>query len=204
MRGRRSNRPYRKGILMVRILRIFVVMALLFAVATPALAKGHNAVPIKGTVMGEHGRFMFDPACAPEEPQPEDVWWRFSSIGVGQVSHLGTVEYFLTQCTMPGPDGFESAGTIKFTAANNDELEFEHTMLSQLEPPTEPPLGFTFEGEWVAVGGTGRFAGATGHGLLAGVGDVPDGVPTLGLPDGLMRVDFTGMIDYDASNRSSK
>lgn len=185
---------------MVRVLRIFVVMMLfVVAIATPAVAAGER--PIKGTVMGEHGIVMFDPTCHPEVG---DVWWRFSSDGVGQMSHLGRVEYSLTQCTVPGPDGFASEGTIELTAANGDKLYIEHTMLSQAEPPADPPLGFVMEGAWTAVGGTGRFASAAGSGTLAGLGDIPDGVPTLGLPDGLMQLSLTGGISYDPSDRSKQ
>ncbi len=185
---------------MVRILRIFVVMMLfVVALATPAAAARER--PIKAKVVGEHGIAMFDPTCQPEEG---DVWWRFSSDGAGQVSHLGRVEYSLTQCTVPGPAGYSSEGTIEFTAANGDKLYIEHTMLSQGEPPEGPLLGFVMEGVWTAVGGTGRFASASGSGTLAGLGDIPDGVPTLGLPDGLMKLRFRGEISYDPSDRSEK
>ena len=124
------------------------------------------------------------------------------------MSHLGKVHYSLTQCTAPTvPDGpvNRSAGTITLVAANGDELHLEHTMLSVLvfgEPG--PPLGFTFDGRWEAVGGTGRFAQAEGSGTLGGVGDIPDGKETLGFPDGLMKTNFKGRIDYDASDRSIK
>ncbi len=84
-------------------------------------------------------------------------------------------------CTKP--DRPESEGTIKVVAANGDELHLEHTMLSVLvfgEPG--PPLGFTFEGSWEAVGGTGRFAQAEGSGVLGGVGDSLTGRRPLVLP----------------------
>ncbi|NNG15946.1 MAG: hypothetical protein HKM89_05635, partial [Gemmatimonadales bacterium] len=155
---------------MVKVIRVFVVMTLLLVFAAPASAKGPNhQVPIKGTVMGEHVRVMFDEACS---PPPGAVWWSFSSDGEGQMSHLGRVEYSLTQCTSPSEDGtlFESVGTVTFTAANNDKLFIEHNMTSWWAP--DPPPGFIMEGNWWAVGGTGRFATATGHGTLNGVGDI--------------------------------
>jgi hypothetical protein len=175
---------------MVKILRIFVVMALLFTVATPALAKGPNRqVPTKGTVMGEHVLVMPDPVACPNHA------WSFSSDGEGRMSHLGRVEYSLTQCTSPNGDGtFGSVGQITFTAANGDKLFLDHTMTSWFAPDLPP--GFIMEGNWWANGGTGRFTTATGQGTLAGVGDIPDGLPSLGLPDGLLQLDFEGDIAY--------
>lgn len=190
---------------MVRVFRIFVVMTLLLvAFATPATAA--REVPIKGTVMGTHERVMFDPACAPAEPGPDDVWWSFHSPalsetapGIGIMSHLGRVEYELTQCTMPVGEALVSEGTVKFIAANGDELHITHTMTSFLAFDPDilgPPVGFVMEGEWTADGGTGRFTNSMGGGTLSGLGDIEDGMDSLGLPDGLLQVDFKGKIAY--------
>ena len=190
---------------MVRVFRIFVVMTLLtVAFATPATAA--RKVPIKGTVTGTHERVMFDEACAPAEPEEGDVWWSFHSPmisepspGIGIMSHLGKVEYQLTQCTMPVDEVFISEGTIKFIAANGDELYVSHTMTSSLEFDPDipgPPIGFAMAGEWTAYGGTGRFTNSMGGGTLSGFGDIPDGMDSLGLPDGLMELDFRGKIAY--------
>lgn len=181
---------------MVRIIRIFVVIMLLVAAAaTPAVAAGDR--PIKGTVVGEHGPPDFDaPGC------PEWGVWRYSSAGEGHMSHLGKVEYSLTQCTMPGPVT-TSEGTITFLAANGDELWLEHTMFGHLVGTLEHPDGFTFEGEWAAVGGTGRFTNATGSGELYGAGNVY-GLVDPAVPEGLMQTIFEGTIDYDPSDRSKK
>ncbi|MEN8041329.1 MAG: hypothetical protein ABFR95_07470 [Actinomycetota bacterium] len=175
------------------------MMLLLTAIAAPATAT--SEVPIKGTVMGEHGPPDFgDEACL-----DAGYLWRFPSAGVGQMSHLGRVEYELTQCTVPGPEGFASVGTVTFTAANGDQLWLEHTMLGQLIGDFDPdPDGFAFEGEWTAVGGTGRFAHATGSGMLHGIGDIPDGETVLDIPDGLAQFNFMGEIAYTASDSSMK
>ena len=79
-----------RGCLMVKIIRIFVVMTLLLVtMAAPASAKGpDHHVPIKGTVLGEHGPPNFEaPSC------PDWADWRYSSSGEGHMSHLGKVEY---------------------------------------------------------------------------------------------------------------
>lgn len=188
---------------MVRIFRIFVVMTLLLvAFAIPAAA-AHEG-PIKGTVMGEH----WEPDFTDKDCIAAGYLWRFSSAGeggVGQMSHLGRVaEYSLTQCSVPGPLGIESVGTVTFTAANGDELWIEHTMLSQIigEFPGGELHGFTFVGTWEADGGTGRFAHATGSGTLDGAGDVGDGVAYFdGIPDGLLQLNLTGSIAYDRSGK---
>ena len=167
------------------------------AFAAPAAAGPER--PIKGTVLGEHGPpDTSAPGC------PEWAEWRYSSAGEGQISHLGRVEYSLTQCTAPGPAGVASAGTITFTAANGDELLITHTMLSQMvAEPGAPPDGFVFEGAWTAVGGTGRFTSASGSGDLHGVGNI-FGVVDPSVPEGLMQINLVGTIDYDASDRSMK
>ncbi len=187
------------GAFRVGVFRISVVVAvLLVAFATPAAA-GPD-VPIKGTVMGEHERVLDDPACP-------GFAWRFFSDGVGLMSHLGRAEYDLTQCTNPvNESSFESVGTVTFTAANGDTLLITHGMSSRFVfgPDPGPPLGFTMEGEWEAVGGTGRFRNATGNGSFEGVGDIADEVADLGLPDGLLQLNFKGKIAYDASDRSRK
>lgn len=185
---------------MVKVFRVFgvvTVLALALAFATPAVAG--SDVPVKGTVMGEHVRVLDDPVC-------EGYAWSFSSDGVGQMSHLGRVEYELDQCTIPVGDDLESVGAMTFTAANGDELYITHAMTSRLVfgPEPGPPLGFEMEGEWEADGGTGRFLNATGDGFFNGIGDLLDGVDDLGLPDGLLQLNFKGDISYDASDRSGK
>ena len=164
-----------------------------------------RTVPIAGTVIGEHEVVMFAPTCV--VPDGADTWWQFSSNGHGNMSHLGRVEYDLTQCTYIGPTGPVSAGTIVFTAANGDTLTVAQSMSSVLiEEPPDPPVAFTVEGEWEVVEGEGRFLNAAGSGELVGRGDIPgDGVAYFAdLPDGLADFHFHGEISYDASDRSQK
>lgn len=183
---------------MARLFRILIALTMLVLTPFAVPAAAVPDLPIKGTVTGEHGPPDFGkPDC------PGWAVWRYSSHGVGTMSHLGRVEYSLTQCTVPGPVN-SSEGTITLMAANGDELYLEHTMLSEMVNGDSGPLGFTFDGRWEAVGGTGRFAHAAGSGTLGGVGDIPDGMETLDLSDGLMKTTFKGRIDYDASDRSIK
>lgn len=183
---------------MGRVFRVFIVLTvLILAFAVPAAAAPE--LPIRGTVMGEHGPPDFSkPGC------PDWAVWRYSSHGVGHMSHLGRVEYTLSQCTVPvGEVDNYSEGTIELVAANGDKLYLEHTMDSRLVfGDSGPPLGFTLMSTWEAVGGTGRFAHATGHGTFDGVGDIPGGGAQFGIPDGIAQFNFTGTISYDASDRS--
>lgn len=174
--------------------------------ATASRGQPEHLVPIAGTVTGVHEVDHAATGCA-VPPEAVDSW-RFSSWGTGQMTRLGTVDYFLTQCTyiLP-PTGPISAGTITFTAANGDTFVIAQNMQSVIIEglPGMPPLAFTAEGTWVATDqGTGRFASATGSGVLDGYGDIPDGVPYFDdLPDGVARFHFEGMIAYDASNRAN-
>lgn len=178
------------------ITRILVLATVLLLAFAAPMAAGPD-VPVKGAVMGEHTPPDFSkPGC------PTWAVWRFSSEGQGKLSHLGSVGYELTQCTTPGPDGFYSEGTIRFVAANGDELFLEHIMQGELVGDPAEPDGFTMGGTWVAVGGTGRFVHATGSGTFEGVGDIPDGGAPLGIPDGLAHLDFTGRLSYTAADRS--
>ena len=177
---------------MVKIMRIFVVMTLLLVtMAAPALGKGPDQqVPIKGTVLGEHGPPDFSaPDC------PGWAEWRYSSEGEGHMSHLGKVEYHLTQCTVSGPVT-TSEGNITFVAANGDELWLEHTMFGQMVGTMDHPDGFLFDRRvdgcrWDRHGSPMRavLAICTGLAILDEIVD-PD------VPPWLMQTNFEGDIAY--------
>lgn len=178
----------------------------LMATAAPVMAtrgQPDRMVPIKGTVTGEHWIVPMAEDCVDSDGAVD--WWRFSSAGSGQMSHLGTVDYFLTQCTyIVPPAGPVSGGTITFTAANDDTLVVAQSMQSEIIGEFPEPDAFTVTGGWDVVSGTGRFTSATGSGMLDGIGDIPNGVPYFDeLPDGLAQFNFHGEIAYDASDRSS-
>ena len=189
--SRALEEPHRKGILMKRVFRIFVIMIVVVLVLAVPAAAGRK-VPLKGTVLGEHGPPDYSaPGCT----APFDEW-RFSSAGEGHLAHVGDVEYSLTQCTVPGDDGYVySLGTITFTDAKGDTLVFQHGMRSEMVgAPDAPPDGFTMKGLWMADGGTGRYATAKGFGWFKGVGDIPNGEETFDIPDGLLELNFKGKI----------
>ncbi len=171
----------------MKIMRIIVAMSVMvMAFGAPAWAADEK--PITGTVMGVHWIDDTVPGCS----------WEFYSMGTGTMAHLGKVHYYLEQCTIAGPAGITSNGTITFTAANDDVLVLAHTMSSQVVGAFE---GFTVEGTWSVAGGTGRFEHADGNGSLSGFGDIPGGDMLFGL-DGEAVFDFVGDVAYDASDRS--
>ena len=104
-----------------------VVVALLLALAAPAVAQETGSapealepareVPIEGTVVGQHWINPSAPGC------DEGTSWRFYSSGTGQISDIGEVDYFLTQCTLFDPEGLSATsgdGITTFTSADGD------------------------------------------------------------------------------------
>jgi hypothetical protein len=112
------------------------------------------------------------------------------------MSHLGKVDYFLTQCAVFNPEDLTVTfgnGTITFTAANGDPLVIAQVGSSEIFVDSDGAfIGFTVDGTWDAVGGTGRFTHATGSGSFDGIADIP----------GDAIFNFAGEIAYDASDRS--
>jgi hypothetical protein len=165
-----------------------VAVALLLALAAPAAAQETEAVSMEGTLVGAHWPDETAPAC-----DLPDTSWRFKIVVSGQLSGLGEVEAFTTHCTVFDAEG--GAATLydrmtMLTTADGDTLAVVHDL-----PGGEVFVdddgqftGFTLDGTWEAVGGTGRFMHAAGTGTLVGAADIP----------GDIVLDFTGEITLDA------
>lgn len=179
-----------------RVVALLTVLVMALAGAAPASGartESHD-VPFMGTVVGaEQGRIFPGEPGFPEEC--EGYTWYFFASGIGKVTHLGKVAFELEHCTTEISREFTEweGGTITFTAANGDTLTLTESGESELLFPNGgPPTGFTYVGAWEVVDGTGRFESAAGSGGFDGFGDIP----------GDLVIDFTGMISYDASDRS--
>lgn len=85
-------------------------------------------------------------------------------IGDGRALHMGkTSSFTLGTITPTGPTTATGASTATVTAANGDQIVFENVFAGGLVGGT-----FFFEGSYTVLGGTGRFAGATGSGRMVG------------------------------------
>jgi hypothetical protein len=95
----------------------------------------------------------------------------------GHATHLGQFTGAVSHCVRDGSLDFTD-GRFVFTAADGDELHGTH---SGSFVPTAAPKVFDFAGRVAFVGGTGRFADATGDGALAGRIDMSTGVAAVSI-----------------------
>jgi hypothetical protein len=164
-----------------------VAVALTLALAAPAVAQetesASEAVSMEGTLVGAHWPDETAPAC-----DLPDTSWRFKIVVSGQLAGLGEVEAYSTHCTIFDAETYYNRMTM-FTTVDGDLLAVVHDL-----PTTEVFVGdegqftgFTLDGTWEAVGGTGRFMHAAGTGTMAGAADIP----------GDIVLDFTGEITLD-------
>ena len=80
--------------------------------------------------------------------------------GTSQMIHMGrSAQVGTLSLGAPTPNGLPGSGTVKITAANGDTVTFKYTGF--LNPNTGEGSG-----PLTIVGGTGRFAGATGSGTF--------------------------------------
>jgi hypothetical protein len=113
---------------------------------------------------------------------------RQEDTGVCQLSHLGRTVLHATRVVNLA-NGTQTA-QITYTAANGDVLRA--TAVGSSSPPG--PTSFLFTGTTTIVGGTGRFANATG--VLQAEGEV-------NLITANASIAYDGWIAYDASDRSN-
>lgn len=136
----------------------FVALALLAASVTgvtPAVAGGPRPFHSRVVATWDHVQTAFTPAGA-------------SFLGYGLTTHMGRAvqegDLFLTGFD-PVTGNAPGFGSVTLTASNGDQLTFDY--IGTLNAYTGIGTGiFTF------TGGTGRFAGATGEGMLYAVIDV--------------------------------
>ena len=124
------------------------------------------------------------PARAVERPHVSRGTAQFTAtgfVGVGNATHLGRYDEAGTIQLFPTADPavFDAVATVTYTAANGDQLHAVFT--GTLNGATGV---ITATGTY--VGGTGRFAGATGTANLSGQL----------LPGGALEVAVLGTVDY--------
>ena len=111
---------------------------------------------------------------------PAGALIRYTATADGFFRHLGLVDFTITHCTFVDLEtgaGTVEDGLVTMVAANGDTLLMNHHGTFQLTPWPNPtsnnPHLF-----WVVVGGTGRFADATGSGEASVTSDFVSGVTT--------------------------
>jgi hypothetical protein len=91
--------------------------------------------------------------------------------GTGHALHMGAITWVSSEtvnlCTNP-PNG-DVEGQLTVTAANGDTVFFEYQTVAQFDFTANQVEAF---GRWTIVGGTGRFAGASGRGAIVAKGSL--------------------------------
>jgi hypothetical protein len=149
---------------MRRLTIMFCAGLMLVAAASPSIAaKGGTDRPIKGKTSGTSTSALTPPATVDS-----------SSIGTGNLSHLGKSGYQLTTSqdwsgyTPATPCGNVTGGSLTLTAGNGDTVTGTATggQVCEADPPNEVVYNSTVN---VSItGGTGRFTGATGALVVTG------------------------------------
>ncbi len=177
-----------------------------FALAATALWVGPAAAADAGTQdrpweATYSGRWHIDTVDPDRCRHFDDPWIvPLYTVGHGTGSHVGAITVETWDCVnvdpadVGGPGREILDGRLLITAANGDQVEgtFEGDILA----PTPDLTGLLFETDIEVAGGTGRFAGATGEALEAGV-VFPDGP---GIPTGSIESTMHGALAYDASD----
>ena len=109
--------------------------------------------------------------------------------GTGHATHLGRFTTDQSHCASPASLDF-TAGVFTLTAANGDQLRGTY---SGQFVPLEPPL-FAIDGQFTFVGGTGRFADATGGGDASGVQNLATGEATVELLGTISSIGSNGRV----------
>ena len=145
-------------------------LVLATALAVPAVAATADSVQRPLT-----GRCETVPTIVPS-PTPGALF-RVTITGTCRLTHLGRTEQVAVEDVFAGPGGLTLAGTSTYTAADGS------TFATAFSGPVQQtgPNAVTFEGTETVVGGTGRFAGATGSTHFAGAATTaPPGQPGSG------------------------
>jgi hypothetical protein len=116
-----------------------------------------------------------------------------TTTGIGRATELGVISLVANDCITPQPNYFLSKGKFTLTTANGDNITANY---SGSFIPTNYPSIYSYEDFTIQItGGTGRFAGATGSGVLEGTSNIQTG---LGEAEGTL------LISYGAKDRNNK
>jgi hypothetical protein len=136
----------------------FLVTLIFVGFTAAAIGDGYNPHPrpLMGNMSGEATFDWISGACLDVTGAP---WQSFTDVS-GNMSHFGRSEFHMSHCsTLDGTQLVNGAGTL--VAANGDELWVTYTA-DLISPFTPPPVVLLYQTDFVVVGGTGRFEGASG------------------------------------------
>ena len=140
---------------MRRFVAILGVVAILAFAVGPVMAKGDEQRPFKGVAQG-HGMVVLDPECL-------TLGLRSVFTTAGQATHMGAFALDFNHCTPAGP--YLVGTEMTFVAANGDEVYATYTA-GPFPVVGEDPEVFDAPVDFVIVGGSGRFEGASGGGHI--------------------------------------
>jgi hypothetical protein len=154
----------------LRFLTLLLMAVTLLAFA-PQSARAGSQVPFNAGFSGEFTTEFVPPSSL-----------RVLVTAWGNATHLGVSSAVTTDELVSLEDGSGTA-TFTLTGANQDTV-----VLATTFQVTVTPGGFTADGDYTVIGGSGRFSGATGSGLA-----VASGVNT-GPTTGVGSLTFAGTI----------
>jgi hypothetical protein len=179
-------------------------LLLAIAIASPVALAGPTNVPFKGSLATQetltpHDFLPADDVCV-QSPVP--AAFKGTTAVIGNASYLGRVSGGATDCislsniSVPAgnPPSFSfTNGNLKLTAANGDQLNVRYSGTFApvgMDPNDSQSVLYAITGTFEVKGGTGRFANATGKGIL-------DGLEKIGaLPPFQGHLELTGTISY--------
>jgi hypothetical protein len=153
---------------------VLVAAALCLAFAAP-VAAADPVRPFGGWVVTEDSFDLTHPGC------PSDAFLRADVTGQGQFQHLGRTQMHFTHCTwlnLGTGTGRTGVGETTLTAANGDTLFLHDQGEFQMDPWPDFVTSTVYSFPRTVVGGTGRFANATGSGGGTGFGVMASGSST--------------------------
>lgn len=91
--------------------------------------------------------------------------------GTGNARHMGAITWQSNETVnlCSNPAGGDVVGELSVTGANGDTVHFSYTTLAHLDFTTNQ---VSASGNWQITSGTGRFAGASGQGVLTANGSL--------------------------------
>jgi hypothetical protein len=105
--------------------------------------------------------------------------------GTGNARHMGSITWVSNETVnlCSNPAGGDVVGQLTITAANGDLVNFSYQTLAHLDFSTNE---VSASGNWAITGGTGRFAGASGHGVITANGSLLPPFEVLGGMSGVI------------------